>query len=275
MKRRTAFTLIELLVVISVVALLMSILMPSLNRAREQAKRLVCKTNLKTHHLSASLYAMDNNDKLSVPTRVGVEEVDEVSRNWHIRYLHYTETPEVFGCPSFNPRKLAELLNNDDLLEFKVPDGYGQWSGQVFSLAYIANEFIMAGGKDVINDRVKIGREWKMHEIAGFASRDSWKGFLFGDGIYRINFNSRWTPFFYTANKMVAAGQLNPRPELWWTSETGVATHRGDYRHMHTANFILGDGSIGHQTDEFVYNVWWDPKNTGEAKMLRPSMLVR
>ncbi|MFC1766613.1 type II secretion system protein, partial [Planctomycetota bacterium] len=47
MKIRKAFTLIELLVVIAVIAVLMGILMPSLRMAREQARSMVCSSNLK------------------------------------------------------------------------------------------------------------------------------------------------------------------------------------------------------------------------------------
>ena len=43
---RRAFTLIELLVVIAVIAVLMAVLLPSLNRVREQGKRAVCMSNL-------------------------------------------------------------------------------------------------------------------------------------------------------------------------------------------------------------------------------------
>ncbi len=55
-----AFTLIELLVVISIIALLMAVLLPALSRAREQAKSVICKTNLKTLGNAEALYAQTN-----------------------------------------------------------------------------------------------------------------------------------------------------------------------------------------------------------------------
>ncbi len=62
--RNQAFTLIELLVVISIVAILMAILMPSLGRARKQAQFVRCKSNLKSYGLMAFLYTHDNDDKM-------------------------------------------------------------------------------------------------------------------------------------------------------------------------------------------------------------------
>ena len=47
MNKRSGFTLIELLVVIAIIAVLMAILMPALNRVREQGKRAVCLSNVK------------------------------------------------------------------------------------------------------------------------------------------------------------------------------------------------------------------------------------
>jgi len=64
MTRRRGFTLIELLVVIAIIALLMGMLMPALNRAREQGRRAVCLNHLKTLTLGWIMYADENDDKI-------------------------------------------------------------------------------------------------------------------------------------------------------------------------------------------------------------------
>jgi len=57
-----AFTLVELLVVIAIIALLMSILMPVLGKAKEQARSIICRNNLKTLGLADRMYAQDSDD---------------------------------------------------------------------------------------------------------------------------------------------------------------------------------------------------------------------
>lgn len=59
-KQEAGFTLIELLVVISIIALLLSILLPSLQRAKDSAKAVVCLTNLKQQGYAITLYAENN-----------------------------------------------------------------------------------------------------------------------------------------------------------------------------------------------------------------------
>ena len=63
---RNAFTLIELLVVISIIALLLTILLPSLQMAREQAKSVICKAHLSQLGVGLQLYIQEYDDKVPI-----------------------------------------------------------------------------------------------------------------------------------------------------------------------------------------------------------------
>src|SRR5690242_19846869 len=69
MKRRTAFTLVELLVVIGIVSVLVAMLFPALNRAREQANIIKCMSGARQVFFSIEMYCNDNRD--SYPQAAG------------------------------------------------------------------------------------------------------------------------------------------------------------------------------------------------------------
>lgn len=116
-KRQKAFTLIELLVVVSIIALLVSILLPALGKAREQARRVVCVTQQRGLAISHILYAEDNNgDFFNViggtvlwnypdywprdHTVFGSNEESWYQRQEPLTDGEYT-TWETFYCPNF------------------------------------------------------------------------------------------------------------------------------------------------------------------------------
>jgi prepilin-type N-terminal cleavage/methylation domain-containing protein/prepilin-type processing-associated H-X9-DG protein len=87
MKKCKGFTLIELLVVIAIIALLMSILMPALSKAKEQAKAIVCTNNLHQFSIVWKMYLDENENKFP-------EEGD-----WLDKTKKYWKDPGVIICP--------------------------------------------------------------------------------------------------------------------------------------------------------------------------------
>ncbi|MCG3128704.1 MAG: hypothetical protein CHACPFDD_03595 [Phycisphaerae bacterium] len=130
MKKRNAFTLIELLVVVAIIALLIAILLPSLSRARELAKRAVCSANLRGIGQSMHIYSNDNAEafpmdyfkEITASTADGKCEVNYVgnmgistnqritatfnsdktspSRSLFLLIVQGSSTPKQFICPS-------------------------------------------------------------------------------------------------------------------------------------------------------------------------------
>ena len=112
--KKKGFTLIELLVVISIIAILMSIMMPALSRAREMARRVTCQSNIRSTGLALNTFANDNDGYL-IEQRIGADGIypwhspiafDNNKDNptaYQLGILYrsgYIEEPKIFYCPS-------------------------------------------------------------------------------------------------------------------------------------------------------------------------------
>jgi prepilin-type N-terminal cleavage/methylation domain-containing protein len=88
MRQRRGFTLIELLVVIAIIALLMAVLMPSLQRVRKQARAVTCQANLKQWGPIWSMYCEDHGG--GFPKQIAI---------WPQVVRPYYSDPKVCFCP--------------------------------------------------------------------------------------------------------------------------------------------------------------------------------
>lgn len=92
------FTLIELLVVIAIIAILAAILFPVFGRARENARRSSCQSNLKQIGLGLLQYTQDYDEKF-VPAGRNVMDRD-FNLPWAENIQPYMKSKQVFNCPS-------------------------------------------------------------------------------------------------------------------------------------------------------------------------------
>lgn len=137
--KKTAFTLIELLVVIAIIGLLLAIIAPSLQLAKERAQFILCKVNLKAYGLALKLYVTENNDEY--PTDCwnvmwagdkgysgnpwGLPDVsNDLDCQWHDKRIspnnnpgfagplwQYMDADDAHMCPTF--RKFARTLGKE------------------------------------------------------------------------------------------------------------------------------------------------------------------
>lgn len=104
-KDTKAFTLIELLVVIAIIALLMSILLPGLKRAKENGQRAVCMSNCKQLSVALELYLMENKDRYPGWVQFWTSVVGPCPANakpWIDMLLKYIDdSVDVRDCPAY------------------------------------------------------------------------------------------------------------------------------------------------------------------------------
>ncbi len=109
-EKRHGFTLVELLVVISIIALLLAILMPSLTRAREQGRMVVDKSNLKQLGLCYSMYVQGNNGYFEDGVNINTTDVTM----WlDILRPYYSNVDALRNCPSVPKPEKTELTSED------------------------------------------------------------------------------------------------------------------------------------------------------------------
>ena len=148
------FTLIEILVVIAVIALLMSILLPALRKARGCAKTIVCASGMKQIALAFNAYGVDNDDRIPVASKI-MTSADGSSRPWIWSVLPYINNYENKNFTFERPDKLWFCPCDKD----PYPLGYSP-HGQEYT-SYALNGFYQeaasGGGWTAGTPEIKLG----------------------------------------------------------------------------------------------------------------------
>jgi prepilin-type N-terminal cleavage/methylation domain-containing protein/prepilin-type processing-associated H-X9-DG protein len=126
-RSHSAFTLIELLVVIAIIAILASMLLPALAKAKEKAKAIKCVNNIRQISLAMMMYASDNRDQIvllgmSGAAPAGAWFPSAINTFWPDLLRPYMQTTNVIACPSvdsglgigFNHPEIGGWLTNPE-----------------------------------------------------------------------------------------------------------------------------------------------------------------
>ena len=259
--KKQAFTLVELLIVIAVIGLLLAISLPSLQRAKEQARQVYCKNNLRQMATAASVYSVNHDgyfpiahysrimESVTEPTAAPAVSVVTPPEESQPEMAVYDYCWDFTSVTSGESKKIIPgLLWEGDTAEKvqQCPSYKGQdnWSGAAYSgynynTSYIGHGESEAVGKDYVGEVVisKAEGEPVVKSAKACQVRSTAQCILFGDGHYAGG-----------ANKMMRS-PLVWQGDMDWSLRT--AGTQG-FRHNGQTNCAWADGHVSSQAEYYT-----------------------
>jgi prepilin-type N-terminal cleavage/methylation domain-containing protein/prepilin-type processing-associated H-X9-DG protein len=256
---RKAFTLVELLVVIAIIAILAAILFPVFGRARENARRTSCLSNMKQIALSFRQYTQDYDERFPLAVSV-VTVANAAPVGWADALQPYMKSTQILQCPSEASPPDASVLASG------TTGGYSDyWYNGRLSRNSVADPTQVPG--TFTSNGYNSG-------ISEAALQSSSLTILLGDGS-----SGSAT---YRCNSGAAASDTTVANPTSAPTTAGFATNLGDggIRHLEGLNLAFSDGHVkwyrsqGANQTSIIYNIATPMTGSGTVSNQNPTFAI-
>ena len=234
--KKSGFTLIELLVVIAIIAILAAILFPVFARARENARRSSCQSNLKQIGLGIVQYVQDYDEKMPSSKNDGLwKDVP-----WQVMVQPYVKSYQLFKCPSNTSPDSASVQNTTGHTADGVP-------ALGVPISYVSNGGLDGNGND---------------EFGGKRPFTWYGGYRSPTSLAEMSAVS-------TTIMVVEQSGDQPEPMCYDSTKfTGTGTNAKQFtNHLTTTNFLFADGHVKSlkpsATVSATMNMWTNDNTSG------------
>jgi len=250
-QQKMGFTLIELLVVIAIIALLMGILMPALQKVRDQGRSAACKSNLHSWGLIWRMYADEHDGKFSPGNRVGWARGD-----WVLSLRKYwMDKDNILLCPKATKRLMvgsSEVAYGSDIHTY-IQGNYQGQDQEECSYGYNLWLFTLPSGLPSLQGRpasLHFNNIYGKHMVNVPLFLDSmWRGGgpWYGDATGRSS-----NPAFNGIKPPTSNGQ--------WDGYNKEMMHFAMDRHSKGVNGVFLDGAVRHIGIKALWSLKWHRK---------------